>query len=87
MRKHADVPLALRTVQSLLVSSCGPRQSAGSPTSVEDDVAVNVHLQTKHLHRFDCSSYWFQVSVCISLAVHVGHRRHNLSKKHPGLLL
>lgn len=39
-RKDADVPLALHTVQSLLVSSCGPHRSAGSPTRVEDDVAL-----------------------------------------------
>lgn len=25
--------------------------------------------------------------MCISLTVHIGHRRHDLSKKHPGLLL
>lgn len=25
--------------------------------------------------------------MCISLAMDVGHRRHNLSEKHPGLLL
>lgn len=36
---------------------------------------------------FGLWSYWFQVSVRISLAVHVGHGRHNLSEKHPGLLL
>lgn len=43
-KKHADVPLALHTVQSLLVSGCAPHRSAGSPTSVEDDDEMNVHL-------------------------------------------
>lgn len=38
-------------------------------------------------HSFNGCFYWFEVSMCVSLAVDVGHRRHNLSEKHPGLLL
>lgn len=43
-KKRTDVPWALHTVQSLLVLSCAPHRSAGSPTSVGDDVELNVHL-------------------------------------------
>lgn len=45
-KKHADVPWALHTVQSRLASSCAPHRSAGSPTSVEGDVALNTLSQT-----------------------------------------
>lgn len=66
--------------------------------ALQKTLNINMQLQTnRHIlgvslvchftHAWNSYFYWFEIPMCISLAVDVGHRRHNLSEKHPGLLL
>lgn len=48
---------------------------------------MQAHSISLSSYVFSGCFYWFEVSVRVSLAVDVGHRRHDLSEKHPGLLL
>lgn len=46
-----------------------------------------IHVLHHFLHKHDCVLYRFKVPVCVSLAVNVGHRWHNLPEEHSGFLL
>lgn len=54
---------------------------------VISDFNCSVHLSCHIVHKHNYYLYRFEIPVCVSLAVHVGHRWHNLPEKHSGLLL
>lgn len=49
------------------------------------DTFYRSFLSLVHVQSSGCF-YRFEVPVCVSLAVDIGHCRHNLSEEHPGLL-